>query len=107
MSKRKIRAFSSEFKAKVALEAIKEEQTIAELAEKHGVLSRSICMWKKELLNNMSIVFDRSKDAKAYKKDLAEKDREKETLYKHIGKLTTQNEWLKKKSDEYGLKYED
>ena len=42
MSKRKIRTFSSDFKAKVAMEAVKEEATIAEIAEKHDVLPRSI-----------------------------------------------------------------
>ena len=107
MSKRKIRTFSSEFKAKIAMEAVKEESTIAEIAGKYDVLPRSICMWKKELLDNVSIVFDRGKDMKSYKEDLAEKDRRQENLYKHIGKLTTQNEWLKKKSTELGLKYED
>jgi len=103
MSKRKIRSFDSKFKAKVTLEAIRGEKTIAELAGLFDVLPRSIVGWKKEFLENMELIFDKDKAVKQYKDELKEKDIEQDQLYRQIGKLTTQNEWMKKKSEEYGL----
>lgn len=103
MGTKKIRQFDSKFKAKVALEAIKEEKTIAEIAVMFDVLPRSVAGWKKEFLDNMELVFNKEKAVQKYKEELKEKDREQDQLYRQIGKLTTENEWMKKKSEEYGL----
>lgn len=105
MSKRKNRKFDNKFKAKVALEAIKGEKTVAELASEYDVLPRSIVGWKKEFLANMDIIFAKDKAFGDLKEQLKEKDKEKDQLYKQIGKLSTQNEWMKKKSEELGLGY--
>ncbi len=105
MTKRKIRNFDNKFKAKVAIEAIKGEKTLVEIATQYNVLPRSVAEWKKEFLANMDIVFAKDKAFKGLKEELKEKDREQDQLYKQIGKLTTQLEWAKKKSEEYGLKY--
>jgi len=103
MGTKKIRSFDSKFKAKVALEAIKGEKTIAEIASMFDVLPRSVVGWKKEFLENMDLIFDKDKAVKVYKDQLKAREIEQDQLYKQIGKLTTQNEWMKKKSEEYGL----
>ena len=57
--KRKWRKFSSAFKAKVALEAIKERETLAELATRFELYPNQISTWKQEFLNNADQVFDK------------------------------------------------
>jgi transposase len=84
--------FSKEFKAKVALEAIKGQQTIAELSQEFGVHANQINRWKKELLEAMPEVFSRKKDRDS-KRQEAERDR----LYRKVGQLQIEVDWLKKK----------
>ena len=57
MKKRK--NHSADFKARVALEAIREEMTLAELSRKHGVDANQISTWKRTALDNMSLAFER------------------------------------------------
>lgn len=82
--------YSNEFKAKVAIEAIKGDKTIAELAAQYEVHPNQISKWKQQCLENMSMAFE-----KPHKKDKPEPDTDK--LYKQIGQLTVENEFLKKK----------
>ena len=99
MSKKKRRRFSKEFKAKVALEAIKEQKTIAELASQFDVHPNQISSWKKELLDNAAGIFAGKNG------ELDPKVQEELTapLYNKIGQLTIERDWLKKKSRELGL----
>lgn len=85
--------FSPEFMAKVALAAIKEETTIAELSSKYEVHRTQIGIWRKRLLEGLVEIFKR-------KRDKTNKDNERliEELYRQIGRLKVENEWLKKKS---------
>jgi transposase len=84
--------YPSKFKAKVALEAMKEDQTMAELSAKFGVHRVQIQRWKNEALTQLPVLFGRMKSKK-------EKDDKSliEELYKQIGKLKVENDWLKKK----------
>ena len=91
--KRTRRRFTATFKTKVVLEALKERESIQELAVRFELHPNQISMWKREFLENAD---------KAFAGDGADEDRkaaekEKEDLYKQIGRLSMENEWLKKK----------
>lgn len=92
--KRNKRTFTAEFKAKVAIEAIKEVKTISELAQFYQIHPNLISLWKKEFLSKASRVFDSGKDEKD---QISKLQKEKENLVHQIGELTVDNNWLKKK----------
>ena len=89
MKKQTRRKFSSAFKAKVAIEAIRGQQTMAELAEKFELSQVVISRWKSEFLANAGSVFDKSG-----KSD--EPDVDAQELYAQIGQLKVENDFLKK-----------
>ncbi len=92
------RKYSSAFKAKVAIEAIKERESLSELAMKFKVSQSQICKWKKSFLEQSSTVFDGS-SSKKEDSDLVAP----EELYKKIGKLEMEKEFLKKNLKKLGL----
>jgi transposase len=96
MKKQTRRKFSPAFKVKVALEAVKNQQTLAELAKKFDLNSVVICKWKAEFLENLSATFERSEST-----DLQDQDTEK--LYAAIGQLKVENEFLKKSCRKLGI----
>ncbi len=85
MSKRPRRNHGAVFKAKVALEAIKGEQTLVELSERFQVHPNQIAEWKKQLLERASEIFDR--DKKSEGTDVKE-------LHAKIGQLAMENDFL-------------
>lgn len=87
------RKFTSKFKTKVALAAIKEQQTLAELAQKFDLHPNQISQWKREFLSNAETVFAPGK--KQSKKSEAEL--REEELTKMIGQQKIELEFLKKK----------
>ena len=80
-------------KTKVALETLKGEKTMAQLSSQYGVHPNQIGKWKKDLLERLPKIFS-SKWRKEHKTD----EEIVEELYKQIGKLKVENDWLKKKS---------
>jgi transposase-like protein len=86
---------SADFKAKVALEAIKEQETINEIAKRYEVHPNMISRWKQDALDGMSETFSTRRDKKAKENDVT-----KEELFKQIGQLTVEVDWLKKKSEQ-------
>jgi len=90
MNKRK--RYSSEFKAKVALEALKEQKTLSELANQYQIHSVQISTWKKQLLDGSSSIFKNSKNNNQKKQQNLEAH-----LYQEIGRLKIELDWLKKK----------
>ena len=83
--------YDAALKAKIALEAVKGDKTIREISSAYGVHSNQIMKWKKQLLEELPSIFS-DKRAKT------EKEKEKEELYRQIGQLKVELEWLKKKS---------
>jgi transposase-like protein len=87
------RHFSAGFKAKVALEAIKGQRTVQEIASTFEVHPNQVAQWKRQALEQLPGVFssDRGRGERA--------DEElKDELYQQIGRLQMELEWLKKKS---------
>jgi transposase-like protein len=89
MKKRK--NHSDAFKARVALDAIKGQKTINELASEYGIHPNQIGQWKKKLIDGSSEIFSRGKNREAESYE-AERDR----LYQQIGKLKVEVDWIKK-----------
>lgn len=85
------RKISAKLKSKVALEAIREKESLRELSQKHSVQSSQIQQWKKVLIEGSISLFDRS--GKEGKDQAALMDE----LYRQIGQLKVENEYLKKK----------
>ena len=83
--------YSMELKARIALDAIKGQKTIAELASEYGVHSNQISLWKKQLLDAAPTAFSNGKD-----KDREKKEVERDDLYKKVGQLQIKVDWLKK-----------
>lgn len=90
---RKRRRFGSSFKARVALESVKEVRTISELAKKHKLHATQINLWKKQLLEGAESIFEGDRKPE---KDTSDEPQVAE-LYEQIGRLKVELEWLKKK----------
>ncbi|WP_417271134.1 IS3 family transposase [Celeribacter sp.] len=87
MSKRK--NYSPDFKAKVALEAIREEMTLAELSKKYGIHPNMISTWKRAAIANMASAFERGKSDAARSSEA-----EIEKLHSKIGQLVVERDFL-------------
>ena len=85
--------YSAEFKAKVALEALRGERTVAELGSKHGVHPTMITAWKKQAVEGMAGVFS----GKAEAADAA-REGEVDKLHAKIGQLVVERDFLSKAS---------
>jgi transposase-like protein len=87
------KTYSERFKGKVALEAVKEEKTIAELASQYEVHPTQVKAWKQQVLTHIEEIFV----DKRRKKD-KEQEQLIEELYKQIGQLKVELDWVKKKA---------
>jgi len=88
--------YSADLKAKLVLEVLRGETPLNEIASTHNIHPSLLTRWKTQVISSLPQLFE-NETSKARQQAKA---REKETdeLYKQIGKLTTQIEWLKKKS---------
>jgi transposase-like protein len=85
--------YDAAFKARVAIEAIKGQRTVNEIASAYQIHPHQVTQWKKQALHQLSEVFSNGK-ARAEMEDEELKNR----LYEEIGRLKMELEWLKKKS---------
>ena len=86
--------FEARFKARVALEAVKGEKTMAQISSEYEVHANMVSRWKQELLNGIPGVFSRKNG-----KQVPGQNEKIEKLYKTIGELKVENDWIKKKLD--------
>ena len=87
--------YSAEFKAKVALEALRGELTAAQLAAKHGIHQTMVGEWKRQAMEGLAAVFS-GKSAAQESSKAAEADFEK--LHAKIGQLLVERDFLEKAS---------
>lgn len=85
--------YSGELKAKIALEAIREQKTVNEIASAYGVHPNQVTQWKKQALEEMPALFS----DRRVKNQQAEEEL-KAKLYQEIGQLKVELDWIKKKS---------
>ena len=90
---RQRKQYTGAFKAKIALEAIKGQRTIQELATAYGVHPNQITTWKKQLLESAEDIFSGARERREQSDE-----QEKDELYRQIGRLQVELDWLQKKS---------
>jgi len=86
------KTYSSDFKAKVALAALKGDKTMAELSSEHGIHANMITRWVREAKEGLPGVFAGSEQEAI--RDIKAKNEE---LFTTIGRIQVENEWLRKK----------
>lgn len=84
-------SYSKAFKARVALDAIKGQKTVSEIASEHKVHPNQVSQWKKKALEGMADSFARGKSNEV---DSLESERDR--LYQKVGQLQVEVDWLKK-----------
>jgi transposase len=94
--KSKRQKHSGAFKAKVAIEALQERESLSELSNKYGIHPNMISRWKKEFLERAPELFEKASSEKKEDTDL-------EKLYAKIGQLEMEKEYLKKNLKKLGL----
>jgi len=91
------KSYTAEFKAKVALEAVRGERSLAELGAQYEVHPTQIAHWRKALLAGLPELFSDKR-----RRHEAEGEEEKARLYEEIGRLKVELDWLKKKVERFG-----
>jgi transposase len=88
--------YDGRFKAKIALLAIKGEQTTAEIASDYSIHPNQITIWKKQALEAMPEIFEDKRKKREQNREEVESE-----LYRQIGQLKVELDWVKKKSERF------
>jgi len=94
--KAKRQKHSGAFKAKVAIEALQERETLAELSKKYGIHPNQITRWKKEFLERAPQLFEKTQPSENNEKEM-------EKMFAKIGQLEMERDYLKKNLKKLGL----
>ena len=92
------RQFTPEYKARLVLEVLAEESHVSEIAARENLSRTQLQNWKQEFIENASRIFAQKRIEKDAKKQVEEALEREDELMKKVGRLTIENDWLKKKS---------
>ena len=90
---KKKKTYSAEFKTRVVLEALKEEDSLSSIASKYEISVQTLRKWKNQFLENASLAFDLSNATREYKEKIEKLEKENEELAKTLGKTTIERDW--------------
>ena len=90
--KKQRKTYTTEFKVKIALEAIKAQRTINEIASHYGIHPNQVTQWKKQAIDSLPDVFSARRERAAEDSEALQAQ-----LYQQIGQLKVELDWLKKK----------
>ena len=93
MKKKQRKSYTAAFKVKIALEAIKGQRTINEIATHYGVHPKQVTQWKKQAIESLPDVFSTRREHDAQGEEALRAE-----LYQQIGQLKVELDWLKKKA---------
>ena len=99
----KRKQYNPKFKAKVAIEAVRAAKTVPELASQYNIHPSVINRWKKQLLEDAQCLFEIDQDKKNLQED---KDAQIAELYRQIGQLKVERDFLAQRSEQLGLNLE-
>jgi len=95
------REYTPEYKAGIALEMLREENTPSEIASREKINVKQVYNWRTELVDNAYRIFAGSREEKEFAKRLRDFEEREQELMAKVGQLTLENDWLKKKSAEF------
>jgi len=85
--------YDNQFKARVVLEALKNQRTISEIASEYGVHANQITKWKRQVLDELPGIFSNKHERTQHDSEAIQGE-----LYRQIGQLKVELDWLKKKA---------
>ena len=94
------RQYTAEYKAKIAIETLRETNTPSEIASREKINVKQVYNWRQTLIEEARIIFGQSKTERELERRLAEAAEREEALMAKVGRLAIENDWLKKKSAE-------
>ena len=98
------KSYPADFKARVVIETLREEKTVAQVASEHGLAPKLVSRWRTELLQNADRAFSADADADARERELAEHRREVDELHRIIGRLTAERDYRQRGlRDRFGI----
>jgi len=85
--------YDNQFKARVVLEALKNQRTISEIASEYGIHANQITKWKRQVLDELPGIFSNKHESSQRDSEAVQAE-----LYQQIGQLKVELDWLKKKA---------
>ncbi|MDF1881159.1 IS3 family transposase [Sulfurimonas sp. MAG313] len=94
---RKRTTYTAEFKAKIVIEVLRDEESLNEIASQYKLLPKNLQNWKKQFLKNASIAFDKSTVVKEYKDEIEKLKKEKDATSKKLGEVIIERDFVVEK----------